>query len=55
MIIGETGWLLESSLNNTDNYVTNLLAYYEAIEKWALENRVMTYMFEKLFLKLWES
>lgn len=49
VMIGETGWPSQGiSFNNTDNNVANLLAYYEAIDKWAFENRVMTYLFEAI-------
>ncbi|MEG4055284.1 MULTISPECIES: glycosyl hydrolase family 17 protein [unclassified Microcoleus] len=55
MMIGETGWPSEGiSFNNTNNNVANLLAYYEAIDKWAFENRVTTYFFEA-FDEPWKS
>ena len=47
--IGETGWPSQGySFNQTDNNIANLLAYYEAIDKWASENGVMTYLFEAI-------
>ena len=55
VMIGETGWPSEGiSFNNTNNNVANLLAYYEAIDKWAFENRVITYLFEA-FDEPWKS
>ena len=53
--IGETGWPSQGiSFNNTNNSVANLLAYYQAIDKWAFEQRVMTYLFEA-FDEPWKS
>ena len=47
VMIGETGWPSEGvSFNNTDNNVNNLLAYFEAIDKWASAQSVITYLFE---------
>jgi len=55
VMIGETGWPSEGvSFSNTDNNVANLLAYYEAIDKWAFENQVITYFFEA-FDEPWKS
>lgn len=55
VMIGETGWPSQGiSFNNTDNNVENLLTYYEAIDKWAFEHRVMTYLFEA-FDEPWKS
>lgn len=49
VMIGETGWPSQGiSFNNTHNNVANLLAYCEAIDKWAFEHRVMTYLFEAI-------
>jgi exo-beta-1,3-glucanase (GH17 family) len=49
VMIGETGWPSQGiSFNHTVNNVANLLAYYEAIDKWAFEHRVMTYLFEAI-------
>ncbi len=49
VMIGETGWPSRGiSFNNTDNNVNNLLKYFEAINKWASEQRVVTYLFEAI-------
>ncbi len=49
VMIGETGWPSQGvSFNNTDNNVNNLLAYVEAIDKWASEQSVITYLFEAI-------
>ena len=49
VMIGETGWPSQGiSFNKTNNTVANLLAYYEAIKKWAFENRALTYLFEAI-------
>lgn len=49
VMIGETGWPSRGvSFNNTDNNVNNLLAYVEAIDKWASQQRVITYLFEAI-------
>jgi len=49
VMIGETGWPSEGvSFNNTDNNVNNLLAYFEAIDKWASQQGVITYLFEAI-------
>jgi exo-beta-1,3-glucanase (GH17 family) len=53
--IGETGWPSQGiSFNNTVNNVANLLAYYKAIDKWAFEQKVTTYLFEA-FDEPWKS
>ncbi|KYC42295.1 hypothetical protein WA1_20180 [Scytonema hofmannii PCC 7110] len=55
IMIGETGWSSQGiSFNNTVNNVKNLLAYYEAIDKWAFEQQVTTYLFEA-FDEPWKS
>lgn len=49
VMIGETGWPSEGvSFNNTDNNVNNLLAYFEAINEWASQQGVITYLFEAI-------
>lgn len=49
VMIGETGWPSQGvSFNNTDNNVNNLLAYFEAIDKWASQQGVITYLFEAI-------
>ncbi len=49
VMIGETGWPSQGySFNKTDNTVSNLRAYYEAMGQWAKTNRVMTYLFEAI-------
>ncbi len=49
VMIGETGWPSEGvSFNNTDNNVNNLLAYFQAIDKWASQQGVITYLFEAI-------
>ncbi|MBN3910579.1 MAG: hypothetical protein HWQ35_29785 [Nostoc sp. NMS1] len=49
VMIGETGWPSQGvSFNNTDNNVNNLLAYSEAIDKWASQQGVITYLFEAI-------
>ncbi|MBW4670380.1 MAG: hypothetical protein KME60_23925 [Cyanomargarita calcarea GSE-NOS-MK-12-04C] len=53
--IGETGWASQGiSFNNTVNNTQNLLAYYQAIDKWAFEQKVTTYLFEA-FDEPWKS
>lgn len=48
VMIGETGWpSQEVSFNNTDNNVNNLLAYFEAINKWVSQQGVRIYAFYK--------
>ena len=49
VMIGETGWPSQGiSFNNTDNNVNNLLAYFEAIDKWVSNEGVITYLFEAI-------
>ena len=49
VMIGETGWPSQGiSFNNTDNNVNNLKAYFEAIDKWASQQGVITYLFEAI-------
>jgi exo-beta-1,3-glucanase (GH17 family) len=49
VMIGETGWPSQGvSFNNTDNNASNLLAYLEAIDRWASEQSVVTYLFEAI-------
>jgi exo-beta-1,3-glucanase (GH17 family) len=49
VMIGETGWPSKGiSFNKTHNNVKNLLAYFEAIDKWASQHRVITYLFEAI-------
>jgi exo-beta-1,3-glucanase (GH17 family) len=49
VMIGETGWSSQGiSFNNTDNNVKNLVAYCEAIDKWASQQGVITYLFEAI-------
>lgn len=49
VMIGETGWPSQGvSFNNTDNNVNNFLGYFEAINKWASEQGVITYLFEAI-------
>lgn len=49
VMIGETGWPSQGiSFNHTENNVNNLLAYAEAIDQWASEQGVFTYLFEAI-------
>jgi|GEM_PF-2983671 len=49
VMIGETGWPSQGiSFNNTNNNVNNLRTYFEAIDKWASQQGVITYLFEAI-------